>query len=174
MDYFIVRNGQQAGPFPVDRLAAEGVTPSTQIWCQGMANWAPASSVPEVANALEMASYQQPPQYQNPPQYQTPGYQPQQPYQPFGPQTSSTPMPKTYMTEAILVTLFCCLPFGIAAIVNASNVSSAYTMGNVALAEEKSKNAKKWCTWGLVSSLIIFLLYLLFYAVLFGFMAMGL
>lgn len=34
--------------------------------------------------------------------------------------------PKTWMAESILVTVFCCLPFGIAGIVFASKVSSLY------------------------------------------------
>jgi len=32
--------------------------------------------------------------------------------------------PKSWLVESILVTLFCCLPFGIAGIVNASRVES--------------------------------------------------
>lgn len=38
--------------------------------------------------------------------------------------------PKTWMAESILVTVFCCLPFGIAGIVFASKVSSLYAAGN--------------------------------------------
>lgn len=52
--------------------------------------------------------------------------------------------PKTWLTESILVTLFCCLPFGIAGIVNASKVSALYAQGKYAEAEIRSANAKKW------------------------------
>lgn len=52
--------------------------------------------------------------------------------------------PKTWLTESILVTLFCCLPFGIAGIVNASKVSALYAQGRYSEAEMRSANAKKW------------------------------
>lgn len=50
--------------------------------------------------------------------------------------------PKTYMAESILVTLFCCLPFGVVGIINASKVSSLYAAGNVELAQAASLDAK--------------------------------
>lgn len=52
--------------------------------------------------------------------------------------------PDNHMAKAILVTVFCCVPFGIAAIVNASQVSSAFAMGNYNEALAKSNNANKW------------------------------
>ena len=42
---------------------------------------------------------------------------------------AAPPMPPTHLAEAILATLLCCLPFGIVAIVKASNVSGAYHAG---------------------------------------------
>ncbi len=62
--------------------------------------------------------------------------------------------PKTYILESILVTLFCCLPFGIAGIVYASKVNSLYEAGNIVLAQEASKNAKKWIMWGFICGII--------------------
>ena len=73
--------------------------------------------------------------------------------------------PDTHMTKAILCTLFYCLPFGIAAIVNASEVSSAYMSGNYNLALMKSENADKWCTWGIVCGAIWVGLYILLYVI---------
>lgn len=52
--------------------------------------------------------------------------------------------PKTWLAESILVTIFCCLPFGIVGIVNASKVSALYAQGKYAEAEIRSANAKKW------------------------------
>jgi hypothetical protein len=52
--------------------------------------------------------------------------------------------PKTWLTESILVTLFCCLPFGIAGIVNASKVESAFLAGNITEAYRRSAEAAKW------------------------------
>ncbi|WP_419184195.1 DUF2752 domain-containing protein [Xiashengella succiniciproducens] len=39
--------------------------------------------------------------------------------------------PKTWLGESILVTIFCCLPFGIAGIVNASKVESRFYAGEI-------------------------------------------
>ena len=94
MKYFIVNNGQQAGPFELHELLANGLNANSYVWCEGMPNWLPATQVPEVAALLQQAppppGYQQPyqqPGYQQPgsqqPGYQQPGYQQpgyQQPY----------------------------------------------------------------------------------------------
>lgn len=79
MKYFIANNGQQSGPFELQDLVANGLTPNSMVWCEGMANWQPATSVPEVAQVLmPQQQYQQPqPQYQQ--QYQQPQYPQQQP-----------------------------------------------------------------------------------------------
>ena len=51
--YFVGVNGQQMGPFDVNTLrmmAQQGqVNAQTQVWTQGMPQWAPAGSVPELA-----------------------------------------------------------------------------------------------------------------------------
>src|SRR4029079_6010877 len=68
---------------------------------------------------LEQPQSQQPQQTQQP-QYQRPAeqYRPQEVFQ-------NRP-PKSWLAESILVTLFCCMPFGIAGIVNASRVESRF------------------------------------------------
>jgi beta-lactamase regulating signal transducer with metallopeptidase domain len=52
--------------------------------------------------------------------------------------------PNNYLIPAILVTLFCCLPGGIVAIINATKVNSAYAAGDVQGAMNASANALKW------------------------------
>ncbi len=63
--------------------------------------------------------------------------------------------PKNYLVESILVTIFCCLIFGIIGIVNASKVNSEYNAGNYEAAMEASKNAKKWTLWGFIIGALI-------------------
>lgn len=79
---------------------------------------------------------------------------------PAGPQQGYAPVPEipTRLAPAILVTLFCCLPFGIVAIVYAAQVSSKAAAGDIRGAMECSDKAKFWC-WlafglGLVGTLI--------------------
>jgi hypothetical protein len=49
-----------------------------------------------------------------------------------------------YLVQSILVTLFCCLPFGIVSIVYASQVNTKLGVGDIAGAQLASDNAKKW------------------------------
>ncbi|MBC6992417.1 MULTISPECIES: CD225/dispanin family protein [Hymenobacter] len=58
------------------------------------------------------------------------------------------PPPKNWLVESILVTIFCCLPFGIAGIVNAANVNSRYSLGDYAGAVRASEQAAKWTKIG--------------------------
>lgn len=52
--------------------------------------------------------------------------------------------PDNYLVWAILTTIFCCLPFGVVAIVHAAKVDGLWTSGNYNGACEYSDKAKKW------------------------------
>ena len=84
MKYFIANNGQQSGLFELQDLVANGLTPNSLVWCDGMAGWQQATSVPEVAQLL----MPQQPQYQQQP-YQQPPYQQQYQQQPYQQQSYS-------------------------------------------------------------------------------------
>jgi hypothetical protein len=89
--------------------------------------------------------------------------------QQFPPQPPTT-QPKNWLVESILVTIFCCLPFGIAGIVFASQVSSHWARGDYAAAQQASQDAGKWTKIGFFVGLAVFVLY--FAAIfLFGFTA---
>lgn len=81
--------------------------------------------------------------------------------------------PKTWMVESILVTLFCCLPFGIAGIVFASKVSSLYAAGNYEASLQASKDAGKWTKIGFIVGLVVGVIYLIVNGAVF-FAALGL
>ena len=53
-------------------------------------------------------------------------------------------MVPNYLVQAILCTLFCCLPAGIVSIVYAAQVNSKLAVGDRAGAIQSSENAKKW------------------------------
>jgi hypothetical protein len=69
--------------------------------------------------------------------------------------------PKTWLAESILVTIFCCWPFGIAGIINASKVESRFYAGDIDGANRSSREAKKWTTISFWISLAIGVIYLL-------------
>jgi Interferon-induced transmembrane protein len=63
--------------------------------------------------------------------------------------------PKNYLVWSILVTLFCCLPLGIVAIVKSSQVNGLWAQGLYAEAQAAADSAKKWVTWSVIVGLIV-------------------
>ena len=71
-----------------------------------------------------------------------------------------TPPPPNYLVWAILSTVFCCLPLGIASIVFSTQVNSKWAMGDVAGAHESSAKAKKFAIWAAIVGVIGAILYI--------------
>jgi hypothetical protein len=71
-----------------------------------------------------------------------------------------------YLAQAILVTIFCCMPFGIPAIVFAAQVNSKLAYGDQLGALEASKKARTWCWVSFGVGLGIGILWLVFYLIL--------
>ena len=94
------------------------------------------------------------------PTYQNPYSQPPRPYpqQPLGYPGSQSRLPmlgmKDYLVEAILVTIFCCMPFGIVSIVYASQARSAIAMGDWATAQRAAGSARAWVTASFLCGII--------------------
>jgi len=70
---------------------------------------------------------------------------PLQPVQPAGVILPPGVAVQNYLVFAILVTVLCCLPAGIPAIVYAAQVNGKLQAGDMAGAQLASKNAKMWC-----------------------------
>ena len=81
--------------------------------------------------------------------YQNQGYQGQD----YSNQEYQAP-PSSHMVMAVLVTLFCCLPFGIPAIINASKVEGLWHAGNRLAALDASRKAKKWIIVSLILGIL--------------------
>jgi hypothetical protein len=60
-----------------------------------------------------------------------------------------------YLVQSILVTIFCCLPFGIVALVYSNRVSTNLIMGNQRGAIYASKQARTWCWISLGMGLVL-------------------
>ena len=63
-----------------------------------------------------------------------------------------------YLAQSILVTLLCCLPLGIPAIVFAAQVNGKIQAGDIAGAQESSRKAKMWCWWSFGIGLVAVIL----------------
>ncbi len=95
--------------------------------------------------------YEGPPEWQGQPQQPSwqgqpppPGYPAPQPGWP------AQREPDNYLVWGILVTVLCCLPFGIVSIVYSTKVSGLWVQGRYAEAQTAADNAKKWAIIGAV------------------------
>ena len=119
-EYYILNGSEQQGPYTIDQLRGR-VTPQTYVWREGLADWVQAINLPELSAVLL----------------------------PEGSVSSSGVVkPKDYLVESILVTLFCCMIFGILGIVYSVQANSAFSSGNITAANEFSAKAKQWVTYG--------------------------
>ena len=110
-------------------------------------------------------SFNQPPSWQQqppasygqmPPYGQTPGsYGQPGPPNMFGAYSQNIP---NYLVPAILVTLLCCVPSGIVAIVYASQVNSKKQVGDFGGAAAASSKAQTWCWVSVGLGLIVAIL----------------
>jgi len=76
------------------------------------------------------------------------------------PQGYSADVPN-YLAQAILCTIFCCLPFGIVAIVFAAQVNSKLSVGDYQGAANASNSAKTWCWAAFLCGFIPMVLWIL-------------
>lgn len=71
-----------------------------------------------------------------------------------------------YLAQSILVTLFCCMPFGIAAIVFAAQVNGKVQAGDIEGALESSRKAKMWSWWSFGLGLLVVAAQIIFQVVI--------
>lgn len=179
MKYWIIIDSVQKGPLSVEELyAIPGLSMSTPVWHEGLADWTTAAAIPEIAAVIAShqngfsnqqpygqnygAAPQQPygtpygNQYSQPygGAYRQPAYgQPQYGQEPFDPERMP-PMPDNYLVWAIIATICCCIPAGIPAIIYASKVSAAYMRGDYNGALDASSKAQMWIIIAFVAGLI--------------------
>ena len=97
-------------------------------------------------------------------QQQQPIY-PQQGYQQYGYQAQPTmPKPNNNLVWAILSTVCCCLPFGIASIVYASKVDGLYQAGDYVGAQKAADNASKYAIISAILGVICIIIEIIYYA----------
>lgn len=181
--YYVDGNNQQQGPIDAAQLPSFGVTAKTLVWCEGMANWQAAGEIPELASFFAAKQPEIPvqPQMQpgtptQPQMQQQVQPQPmninnfQQTQQPMNTQPpfqqpnnqQMPPQPDNYLVWAILVTVLCCLPFGVASIIYSVKVGSLYAQGDYNGAVDASQKAKKFAMIGGIGGLVFIIVYVIF------------
>ncbi|MFP6896907.1 MAG: CD225/dispanin family protein [Roseibacillus sp.] len=157
MEWYYAKHGKQEGP--VDLATLQGmlnsgqVAPTDLVWHERMDEWTAAQEVPELnpQPVQPLAPTMVPPGGTQIPQAGIPQVGMQQPmHAPVAHQHIPN-----YLVPAILVTIFCCWPFGIPAIVFAAKVDGMVSRGDIAGALDSSNKAKTW-TWVSFGSGLVF------------------
>jgi len=142
-------DGKEYGPITAEQLRQwmkEGrINPQTKVLPEGATEWKSLGEMPELAAAF--------------PSSPPPG---------LGVTPPAGAKVPNYLVQSILVTLCCCLPLGIVAIVYAAQVNSKFSAGDIVGAQESSSKAKMWC-WisfglGLIANAIVLILQVIAYS----------
>lgn len=83
------------------------------------------------------------------------------------PQANLAYKPSNNMVWAVLTTIFCCLPFGIPAIVFAARVDSLWFSGRHQEAYNAAKVSRNWALISAIVAIVGWILYIAFFAALF-------
>lgn len=141
MKFWAMINGVQVGPMDGRQLLACGLTPQTMVWYEGLPQWVPASTVPELAPLFVRPM----PRWEKRPQ-----------------QDLRPPCPPTYLVWSIVVTVLCCNLLGIGAIIYSTQVTTRYNRGDYEGAAKASNRAQAWIIITVVAALVM----IPFYAIL--------
>ena len=126
--YYFSDGLEKHGPLSLEELKAKNLTAKTLVWYHPREHWVPASQFPELEGFLS----QDPP----PVRAATENFR-------EGNTFPDRQLPRTWLVESILVTIFCCLSFGIVGIINAAKVETRYSSGDYEGAVRSSKEAGK-------------------------------
>lgn len=137
MKIWIYLNGVQQGPYSPDQLRTLPIDASTPVWYEGLPQWTPAGQAPATMQLFAQQGAGFGPGPQQPPYtgYNNAWQQPQY--------VQTPPRPSTYIVWSIILTILCCSPFALAAIVTGAISSSRYTAGDYAGAKDMS-TATEW------------------------------
>lgn len=61
--WFILYKGERIGPMSARNMLAYNPTPDTMVWCEGMQQWQPVYSLPELMQMLSTHKYHEAPRY---------------------------------------------------------------------------------------------------------------
>mgnify|MGYP000000016493 FL=1 len=139
--YYLDSQNNRIGPLSLEEIRALNLPPQTLVWRSGLTQWTPAADVSELAQPA------------------TADAAPQTPRQTAAPAGFQQPCPPTNLVWSILITLFCCLPFGLVAVYYSSRVERLYYNGDYAASLKASKRAEMWCIISLLCQVAATLIY---------------
>lgn len=145
MQWYYSKNGVQLGPVSDSEIRAKfasgEILATDLVWREGMRDWLPAAKVEELA----MVSPARATTSETPPVFGGSPVSPNLAPSTISPHPGDGANIPNYLWQSIVVTIFCCWPFGIPAIVYAAKVDSLKARGDIAGAMAASASAKTWC-----------------------------
>lgn len=139
--YYYTDGKERFGPYTMEELKGKNITAETLVWKEGLVDWVPARNLADLQALFSSSS-----------DFQLPANVPYMP-------PVAEARPKNWLVESILVTILCCLPFGIIGIIHATKVDTLWTSGQYDAAHKASREAGKWVKIGAVSGFVIIILY---------------
>lgn len=154
MKIWIHLNGLQQGPYDLSQLSQLPINGQTPVWYEGLAQWTAAAVAPATAPLFaSQQPAQQPDDAQTiPPQSPQPSAMP--PYPGVQQVFMMAPPPKrpaTYLWLAILLTVLCCSPVALVAIITGCISSSQFNSGNYNTAQTMSEVTQ----WLLIIAIVV-------------------
>ncbi len=143
VQYYYTDGKERFGPYSIEELKDQPITPQTLVWKEGLPDWMPANTLSDL-NIL----------FPEGPEMETS----------FSGQPHAQPLavaPKNWLIESVLVTIFCCLPIGIVGIILALLVDTLWKEGHKEAAERLSMEAGRWVKYGIICGVIALILYML-------------
>ncbi|MAB74995.1 MAG: hypothetical protein CMO47_00855 [Verrucomicrobiales bacterium] len=169
MDWYYASAGQQEGPVSeedlIELFRSGQVKGSDLVWNKTMTDWVALKSIPELANAgkndesaeLEVEAVT-PPAIPSSAAATTAAAASSPAMTPAPDSQARMEKVPTYLWQSILCFLLFFWPFAIPAIVYATRVQPFLQAGDVALAKEASKKAKKWVKLSVIVGVSLFVL----------------
>lgn len=161
MKIWIYLNGQQQGPFSIEELADKPIDRDTKVWFEGLDKWYPAGQLDELRplfEGTEVEISQSPHDEQTDTEFSqaphseqensTPRYAPgQRRRQPV----LDEPCPPTFIGWSVALTICCCSPLSLAALIGSICVSTYYNKGDIV----KSRKASTVTEWLVIIALAL-------------------
>ena len=150
--YYYTDGKERFGPFTLEELAAKNISRDTMVWMEGLTDWIPAGNLTELQSLFSAGGPQVPPVGA-----------------PYVNLMMEKP-PKNWLVESIIVTILCCIPFGIVGIVFATKVEGLWNSGQRDAALKASRDAGKWVKIGFFCGLAVWIISIIYYVVILGVM----
>lgn len=161
--YFIDSDGTAKGPVGLDHFKNNHINGHSWVWHDGLPQWVEAHTIPSIRKymrsdlPLSFSSKKEGIDYEkervNIPSL---GTLPKSDLD-----ILRSRVPKTWLAEAILITIFCCIPFGVVGIIYASRVAPYWRRGLYGESIYASNSAAFWVKLTIVLTIFIWVIYIL-------------